>query len=158
VADPTGILECPCNSRFGGDDLFYENVTTSMHTHGKTKVISEQMMAIPNGTCDTAKAKGFAAAVDCYVAIASIGAGPAKITNATGSDATKPAGCSLAKKADGSAEAFYNTASTKAACTTAGKKVASAVSEATKVTLEVEMEEESVTITIKVCTITILWL
>ena len=34
----SGILECPCNSRFGGDDLFYGNVTTSMHTLGGTKV------------------------------------------------------------------------------------------------------------------------
>lgn len=47
----SGILECPCNGRFGGDDIFYANVTTAMGEHGGTKVISNKDMTIPAGEC-----------------------------------------------------------------------------------------------------------
>ena len=104
------------------------------------KVIDEKIMAIPAGTCAAAKAQQFKAAQECYDAIAGIGCGAAKVANATGADAAKPAGCSLIKATDGTATAFWNTAASKTACATAGKKVAAAVSEATKVSLAVELE------------------
>lgn len=40
----SGILECPCNGRFGGDPEFYPN--------DKTKVLTSSITAIPSGSCE----------------------------------------------------------------------------------------------------------
>jgi len=29
----SGVLECPCNSRFGGDPIFYPDAQTKYHEH-----------------------------------------------------------------------------------------------------------------------------
>ena len=55
-------------------------------------------------------------AIAGYEAVAALGFNATKVENHTGSDAKKPAGCSLTKNADGSADAFYNTAAGSGAC------------------------------------------
>ena len=39
----SGVLECPCNSNFGGDPIFYPEA--------KTKVIVHSFSALSSGTC-----------------------------------------------------------------------------------------------------------
>ena len=44
----SGILECPCNSRYGGDAMFYPEGDGYGH---KTKLLEDKIMAIESGTC-----------------------------------------------------------------------------------------------------------
>jgi hypothetical protein len=120
----SGILECPCNSRYGGDPVFYP--------HDRTKVLENKIMAIPDGTCS--KGQAFTSAQTCYAAIAGLGFEATKISNKTESDPKMPAGCVLVKNADGSADALYNTGGA-GACAKSGTKVGGSNSEVTKVTL-----------------------
>ena len=39
----SGILECPCNSRFGGDPIFYPDA--------KTKLVTHNYGVLPSGSC-----------------------------------------------------------------------------------------------------------
>ena len=120
----SGILECPCNSRYGGDPLFYPTQ--------KTKIIEDKIMAIESGSC--AHGQSFTAAQGCYDAIAGLGFNATKIANKTEADPKMPAGCVLLKNADGSADALYNTAGA-GSCVKSGTKVGGSHSATTKVTL-----------------------
>ena len=107
---------------------------------------------IPRVAAVRAAARTAGALTPRALACTLVTAGAAKVTNATGSDATRPSGCSLIKATDGTATAYYNTAAKGAPCATAGKKVASSVSEATAVTLMVELDtgaNGTVSITLK---------
>jgi len=95
----SGILECPCNSRFGGDPVFYPKAGT--------KQISHDYAAIPTGTCATGQ--GIATAAECFAVAQSIGISATAFSNKTVHDTTLPAGCSVVSNSDGTATANYNT-------------------------------------------------
>eukprot|EP00966_Prymnesium_polylepis_P097728 2263598-Prymnesium_polylepis.1 len=80
----SGVLECPCNSNFGGDPIFYPTA--------RTKLISHAYAALTSGACSTAQRVTSAAA--CFGAVAAAGVSSSHIANATVSDAAQPNGCS----------------------------------------------------------------
>ena len=43
----SGILECPCNSRFGGDPIFYPDA--------KTKLVTHNYGVLPSGSCKASR-------------------------------------------------------------------------------------------------------
>lgn len=120
--------ECPCNSRYGGDPIFYPDA--------KTKIIEDKMMAIVSGACATGQA--FTKAEECYDAIAGLGFNATSITNKTVAAATQPAGCSIVKNADGSADAVFNTAGS-GKCAASGTKVGASTSKTTAVTVGITL-------------------
>ena len=128
----SGILECPCNSRFGGDPMFYPEA--------KTKIMTEKIMAITSGSC--AAGQDFKAATACYDAIAGLGFNATKISNKTETSATQPSGCILVKNADGSADAVFNTGG-KGTCRASGTKVGASKSAITNVTVAIELTKSA---------------
>lgn len=112
----SGVLECPCNSRFGGDPEFYPTAgTKEMNVH--------KFNTLNSGTC------GVNAVVnqgDCYDAVVSIGINATSFVNKTVADPTKPVGCSVTSSADGVATVTFNSAQSGAACPSETIKVGQA--------------------------------
>ena len=46
----SGVLECPCNSNFGGDPIFYPEA--------KTKLVEHVFSALPSGACQVGQKVG----------------------------------------------------------------------------------------------------
>ena len=140
----SGVLECPCNSRYGGDPAFYPDAGT--------KEVAHAFASVASGTC--AKDQAVASARDCYDAAATLGFGgrvgapgaPAQ-TNTTADTSALPVGCSVAVDgATGAATATYNTASplaAKAACATGASRSGSHDAAAVGVTLSIRLEADS---------------
>jgi hypothetical protein len=133
----SGILECPCNSRYGGDPLFYPEA--------ETKKLTASYQAIPSGSC--AQGQGFRTAAACYDAVAKLGFHASKIANHTGADPQKPTGCVVVKNADGSADALFNTGGA-GACAASATVAAKSVSAKTKVSMEIALAAGGATITL----------
>jgi hypothetical protein len=130
-ADPghySGILECPCNGRFGGAPEFYPTQ--------KTKVMARSITAIPSGTCGNGKE--FKGAQACFDAIAGLGFNATSIANKTETDPKQPAGCVLIKNADGSADALFNKGGS-GSCTASKVKEAGSTSAVTGVTVGISL-------------------
>ena len=78
----SGLIECPCSSRFGGDPMFYPNASTKVVVH----TFSVQgMKRCPN-------VQTVANAEECFLSVAALGL---NATMATVSDPTLPYGCSV---------------------------------------------------------------
>lgn len=130
VSHLSGILECPCNSRYGGDQEFYPTAGTKQeNVHKFSTVIS--------GTCGS---NGVASQEDCYAAVVSIGVNATSFVNKTINDAKQPAGCSVVTENSGVATITYNSASDAAACPTETLKIGQ-TSSMTGVTLALELDE-----------------
>uniref|UniRef100_A0A7S4F885 Uncharacterized protein n=1 Tax=Chrysotila carterae TaxID=13221 RepID=A0A7S4F885_CHRCT len=127
-ANYSGILECPCNSRYGGDPIFYPDA--------KTKLISHQFSAIASGVCDASKR--VASAGDCFEGAASIGIHARQMRNLTISDESQVGGCFVTMQDDGTAVVTYNTAGTRP-CTPA-KVYAGAATSAVGVTFNLTID------------------
>ena len=133
----SGILECPCNSRYGGDAMFYPEGDGYGH---KTKILEDQIMAIESGTC--ASGQAFKEAQKCFDAIANLGFNASKITNRTETDPKQPAGCVLLKNADGSADALFNSGGS-GTCAKSGTKVGASKSAVTDVGVSIELTQSA---------------
>ena len=131
----SGILECPCNSRVGGDPEFYPNA--------KTKILTHSFEALPQGTCK----QGFRYALGCYDAVASLGFNATSITNKTANDASQPEGCLFVPNSDGSATALFNQGGHSKGCAASTTKTAQLTSPVTKVTVGITLGTEA-TVTI----------
>lgn len=111
----SGILECPCNGRYGGDEIFYPKSGTRKIIHAVT--------AIPAGSCSSAAGHpAFASAKECYDAVAKLGFNAsltATLVNQTVNDATAVAGCSLQTTATTAAAVFNAAAAATKGCTQA---------------------------------------
>eukprot|EP00939_MAST-03C_sp_MAST-3C-sp1_P001438 g1438.t1 len=101
----SGILECPCTSRYGGDPVFYGEST-------KTKIVTVQYKMLASGTCRTIVAD----AVSCFNAVVEMNVNATKWSNRTVDDATMPSGCLVITHASGEASAIFNTASSDVVC------------------------------------------
>ena len=111
----SGVLECPCNGRYGGDWVFYGNDT-------KTKQMTHQYTAQNSGACPLGDAIESAQA--CFDSAAAIGvAAPgATQTNTTSASARSSPGCSVTGGAGGGATVTYNTnAHATGTCSAAGQ-------------------------------------
>merc|ERR1712166_40818 len=89
----SGLLECPCNSRFGAD---YGN---------KTKIVDHEFVTVNAGNCPVRELPSSAAA--CFDASMGLNLGRSA-GNKTLADAAKPRGCFAVKHADGSFDTYYN--------------------------------------------------
>ena len=96
----SGILECPCNGRYGGSSIFYKN---------KTKVITRQYIT-SSSTCHTA----INVPSQCFEAVQTLSL--KNVINQTFSDKLHPYGCSLLETNKG-IFAQFNNISSKIECT-----------------------------------------
>ena len=106
VSNYSGVLECPCNSRYGGDPIFYPEA--------KTKVVVEQYAVLNSGAC--AAGRDIQTAAGCWSAAVALGLEPRHLTNATIADPAKPPGCTVVASAAGGAAVTFNSAGKAAAC------------------------------------------
>ena len=111
----SGILECPCNSRFGGDPSIYGSNT-------KTKTIAHHYTTVSNTSCGNSALDN---AVDCFKAVANLGI---KVgANVTMSSASNvPHGCVIQSDASGMWRAAFNRFSSSAQCSTSPNRVGNA--------------------------------
>ena len=99
----SGILECPCNGRYGGDPAIYGEKT-------KTKVTTHEFSAQIAFPC--AAGQGIESPQACFDAAASLGIAATKIANMTAQDPKLPEGCSYTVFSNGSAAVYANTPKT----------------------------------------------
>eukprot|EP00325_Prymnesiales_sp_UTEX-LB-985_P010507 CAMPEP_0174696172 /NCGR_PEP_ID=MMETSP1094-20130205/2390_1 /TAXON_ID=156173 /ORGANISM="Chrysochromulina brevifilum, Strain UTEX LB 985" /LENGTH=884 /DNA_ID=CAMNT_0015892883 /DNA_START=17 /DNA_END=2671 /DNA_ORIENTATION=+ len=102
----SAILECPCNSRFGGDPIFYPDAGTKYTEHN--------VATIPSGVCRAGQR--FSKAEDCFSAARTLGIDLSALSNVSVSDTGLPAGCLIVSRTGGKVAATFNSASSKAAC------------------------------------------
>mmetsp|Transcript_19740 Transcript_19740/g.44426 ORF Transcript_19740/g.44426 Transcript_19740/m.44426 type:complete len:904 (+) Transcript_19740:70-2781(+) len=103
----SGLLECPCTGSYGGDPSIYGPAT-------KTKVLEHQYSTQGSGTC--AADHRVASAADCFAAAPTLGINATHFSNNTVLDAKLPLACSVMLQPDGSATAYFNTATSGAPC------------------------------------------
>jgi len=128
----SGILECPCNSRYGGDPQFYPSA--------QSKIVTSAFKAIPSGAC--AAGQEFAQATTCFDAVAALGfASTSPIENQTVSDPSLPADCVVMTHADGTATALFNKGGSASGCAASNTKQAQSQSAATKVKLSISLAQ-----------------
>ena len=128
----SGILECPCNSRYGGDPQFYPTA--------QSKIVTSAFKAIPSGAC--AAGQEFAQATACFDAVAALGfASTSPIENQTVSDPSLPADCVVMTHADGTATALFNKGGSASGCAASNTKQAQSQSAATKVKLSISLAQ-----------------
>jgi len=125
----SGLLECPCTERFGGDPIFYPGA--------RTKLITTSYGLRESGTCADA-GTDVGNASDCFAAAAAVGINATSFTNKTVSDPDLPPACSVVVQKDGSATVYFNMQG-KAACASGDKKVGQATS-TVGVTLGLEVD------------------
>ena len=101
----SGVLECPCNSRFGGDPIFYPSA--------QTKKVAHLYDVLGSGAC--AAGRAIASPEACYAAAVGLGLDPSALTNATAADPTRPAACYFVARPGGKVAVTFNTGG-KAAC------------------------------------------
>lgn len=104
----SGILECPCNDRFGGDPIFYPEAGT--------KVIEHKYSAVDAAACPAADT--METNTSCFEAGAVIGINATRIVNRTVSSASLPHACSVTTQEDGSAVVTFNEAASGVNCST----------------------------------------
>jgi hypothetical protein len=126
----SGILECPCTERFGGDPEFYPNAgtkETNVHTFSVLEV----------GTCGT---NAVTSAAQCYEAVTTIGINATSFVNQTVNDPNATAGCSVVTSVAGVATITFNSATTGARCLNKNVKVGQ-TSLTTGVTVSLRLDE-----------------
>jgi len=118
-ANYSGILECPCNSRFGGDPAFYPQAQTKHTEH--------HYATVPHGACSAGQSIGTAAA--CFAAGRELGIESSALRNLTLSDPAFPAGCFLTSSSGGPVSVTFNDApASKATCPAAQRRQGKATS------------------------------
>ena len=103
----SGILECPCNGRYGGDPSIYGKDT-------KTKVTAHKYAAQVAFPCSAAETVGNAQ--ECFDAASTLGIAATKIVNVTAQDSSLPQGCSYTVFTNGTAVIYANSAPSKVKC------------------------------------------
>jgi len=127
----SGILECPCNSRFGGDPGYYPN--------SKTKVLEHKYYAMSRSACQS-KAMVWDSK-DCFEGASSIGINATMVKNSTVNDQSLPAGCYVVNHNNGVANVYYNQAKSNVDCGTSSWRSGEATSNV-GVTLGLNLTED----------------
>lgn len=96
----SGVLECPCNSRYGGDPWFYPDA--------QTKLLEHNYMAVSNGNCGPGKIVH--TEKTCFEVAPTIGIHAKHFLNKTVADPKLPPACSVVAEKDGTATVYFNTA------------------------------------------------
>eukprot|EP01062_Namystynia_karyoxenos_P072098 TRINITY_DN67_c0_g2_i2.p1 TRINITY_DN67_c0_g2~~TRINITY_DN67_c0_g2_i2.p1 ORF type:complete len:775 (+),score=214.49 TRINITY_DN67_c0_g2_i2:95-2419(+) len=129
----SGLLECPCNSRYGAD---YGN---------QTKVIQHSYSTFVSGQCKRQELIGTPA--ECFEVAQSFGIPPGAV-NTTVSDASQPAGCSV-RTAGGGVSVVFNSVG-NGTCGGASKVARGSATSPLQVRLGLELDAaaDKVTITL----------
>ena len=138
--DYSGLLECPCTERYGGDPIFYPDANT--------KIITNSYVLKSSGLCKD-DATDISTAPECFAAARGVGVNASSFTNKTVSDPKLPAGCSIVTEINGSATVYFNSAAKHGNCGGGKKKVGQA-STSVKVNLGLNLDLLSGTVTITV--------
>ena len=129
----SGVLECPCNSRFGGDPIFYPGA--------QTKLIEHKYSVMPNGgACPASEALANRSA--CFAAATHLGLAASRLLNVSFSNASEPSGCLMRLLANGSVAVGFNAApssASKVACPSGQVRTGEASSEV-NVTLNITLD------------------
>lgn len=96
----SGVLECPCNSRYGGDPMIYGDGS-------QTKIVQHKYAPLSSGNCAPGQSVTDAAA--CFAVAPTLGIHATHWVNQTVSDPKLPNSCSITTEPDGSATVFFNT-------------------------------------------------
>ena len=132
----SGVLECPCNSRFGGDPSIYGANT-------KTKIITHHYSSIANASCGQSAINN---AIDCFKAVANLGIKvDANVTISTTSNV--PHGCVVQADASGMWKAAFNRFPSSTQCSTSQSRAGNA-SFVVGVNVTVELDSTTATITL----------
>ena len=94
----SGILECPCNSRYGGDPTIYGSNT-------KTKVISHHYTCVAQPSC---KDSSVESATDCFGSAAKLGIKASKNVTVTSASTNVPYGCTAQVTSNGAWVVTHN--------------------------------------------------
>mmetsp|Transcript_39782 Transcript_39782/g.92029 ORF Transcript_39782/g.92029 Transcript_39782/m.92029 type:complete len:894 (-) Transcript_39782:67-2748(-) len=94
----SGLLECPCNSRFGGDPMFYPDA--------QTKIIEHKYTLVGSGAC--AAGEVVSDASSCFAAARTLGVNASTFIHKTVEDPELPPGCSISVP-NQSAFVYFNT-------------------------------------------------
>eukprot|EP01084_Bolivina_argentea_P258905 436665_1 len=102
----SGLLECPCDGKFGGDPIFYG-------TNTKTKVVTHNYVTLQSTQCTNGET--IVSANTCFAAVANMEFLPdTKIVNKTIKDISSiPVGCTITEDTENNIiYAYYNAATT----------------------------------------------
>ena len=127
----SGVLECPCNSRFGGDPIFYPDAQTKRIEH-------EYDALAAGGACPSSKK--LADAQSCFVAGHTLGLSSSKVVNVTIADAAQPSGCFATALANGSVAVTFNRAASSTAACPSGNVRSGEATSLVNVTLKVSLD------------------
>mmetsp|Transcript_15463 Transcript_15463/g.36558 ORF Transcript_15463/g.36558 Transcript_15463/m.36558 type:complete len:894 (-) Transcript_15463:53-2734(-) len=99
VTNYSGLLECPCNSRFGGDPMFYPD--------SKTHMVERKYTLVGMGSCSSQQVVQNAS--DCFAAAPQLGINGSQFINQTVADNKLPPGCSVMRLQNDSVVVNFNT-------------------------------------------------
>lgn len=135
----SGILECPCNSRFGGDPSIYGANT-------KTKTIAHHYTLMAEPTCN-----GTSTSIDnaqgCFDAVAAAGIKAGKNVTISSPTKTAPHGCAAESDSSGSWIVTYNKFPSTLPCSVSRTRTGTVTFD-NGVTAMVQLNAKAATITI----------
>lgn len=125
----SGVLECPCNGRFGGDPVFYPG--------GKTKIVAHTYSTQTAGQCQASQQIPDAAS--CFAAAATLGINASSFANRTVADPSLPPDCSVVAERNGTATVYFNS-NGKASCTSGTKRAGQSAASPVGVSLALDLD------------------
>jgi len=145
----SGILECPCTERFGGDPTIYPDTKTRELEHvykaiGASACDDDE----PNNPNNPTNGKTITTALQCWDSVAAIGL--SKITKHTTNNPKLPRGCSVVEGKDGSASATFNSATQSSSQCSSSPVRAGQTTSAINTTLKVTLNATADLATIEV--------
>jgi len=134
----SGLLECPCNSRFGGDPSIYGSDI-------KTKVIKHHFTLIAQPSCGTS---GISSAEECFESSAYVGINAARNVTVSSASDKIPKGCSAKTESDGTITVSYNKFNSTTPCSASTSREGTATFSNIGVTIGIKLTSTMVTLTI----------
>jgi len=125
----SGILECPCSSRYGGDPAIYKDA--------QTKRVTPDYVSLGSGSCELTQRLLDAKA--CFAAAQTLGLNATSIANRTISEPGLPPACSVVAEADGSATVSFNSEG-KANCSSDTRRTGKSTTSPVGVTFGLDFE------------------
>ena len=123
----SGLLECPCNSRYGGDPVIYG-------ADAKTKVVNHHYTLVAQSSCGKSAINS---AKDCFMSAVNVGVNATKNVTLSSASEKTPKGCSIITDTHGSATVTYNGFDSTAQCSKANTRQGTTTFSNINVTLSV---------------------
>jgi len=97
----SGVLECPCTDRYGGDPIFYPDAASKVAVHSYS--------GLPSGSCGAGD-RAISSAPLCYEAAAALGLNHTRFVNVSVSEPAGVPGCSVVPHGNGTVAVVFNSA------------------------------------------------